>query len=516
MRLGLCQLTSIADRNAYWGVERNRQRELVWVRSSGKREPIVRGHRVHHDKARGITYGVDQDDRPVMTRELDWVPVATNTPTDNAQELTAWWDDDGIRGVKLSMRADPDCVIGPQTGPRSAAIKFDVDERITRIVFTNADTAWGPTLRAIMITTNRQGAVVLGPPARAEAEASEAGAATIGHKETTDQTIDVRDGALCGLFGSVDPDSKRVVSLGFQLRGAQVQQDVIDHLNDNRLYYSQAIWANVDELALTRILASYTYDSARSKPGEGGRNGAVPLGAQLDPIPVAMTGNYLGFRWHFPTEEERKQWMADEGLVEGGRWRQSKVSLATDGVFAEAVLGRSNGAEKLDITRFWDWQTSPIPILPSEIAPVDTGSRARDVAPETGQLAPTAAAIRALPTLPEPTGAAAALQAIAASNLFRDMSGLDATSALLQKGLELAAQSEGKSAEQATKAMQQATEHMQKMSQIAVQAAKDVAPLVLGPAGATAGALANPSLLGALTNLASDGKTPDKPPGPRN
>ena len=208
--------------------------------------------------------------------------------------------------------------------------------------------------------------------------------------------------------------------------------------------------------------------------------------------------------------------MDRNGLAEGGDWESSTMSLATDGVFAEAVLGRSNGAEKLDITRFWDWQTSPIPILPSEIAPVDTASRVRDVAPETGQLAPSAAAIRALGTLPEPTGAAAALQAIAASNLFRDMSGLDATSALLQKGLELAAQSEGKSAEQATKAMQQATEHMQKMSQIAVQAAKDVAPLVLGPAGATAGALANPSLLGALANLAGDGTTPDKPSGPRN
>ena len=53
------------------------------------------------------------------------------------------------------------------------------------------------------------------------------------------------------------------------------------------------------------------------------------------------------------------------------------VPLPSGGVFAEAVLGRSNSAEKLDITRFWNWQDSPIPLPAPDIAAVQAGSRAQ-------------------------------------------------------------------------------------------------------------------------------------------
>ena len=52
-----------------------------------------------------------------------------------------------------------------------------------------------------------------------------------------------------------------------------------------------------------------------------------------------------------------------------------------------AVLGRSNSAEKLEYTRFWNWQDSPIPLQPPEIAPVATGSRATPEDLRPGQLA---------------------------------------------------------------------------------------------------------------------------------
>ena len=133
--------------------------------------------------------------------------------------------------------------------------------------------------------------------------------------------------------------------------------------------------------------------------------------------------------------------------------------------------------------------------------------------PRPRQLAPSAAVIQVPQRLPDPTGAAAGMQAIAAGNLFRDMSGLEATSSLLQKGLELAAENDWRSADQATKAMEEANRHMEKMSQLAVDAAKDVAPLVLGPAG---GVAANASKLGALLNFASatqDGAVTDQTSG---
>jgi hypothetical protein len=454
------------------------------------------------DPQTGRLHVVGASGLPEMSRLVDEVTVGDLPPRSGAERMTAWWDDGGIQAVKLSMRADPDRTIGVPgkmaTDYSTGQLTFEPDERVARIVFTSAVTPAGPVLYGLEITTDRQGPITLGPNRPADAP-------------TTVETVELGSGVLCGLFGTHDPAAGRVLTLGFQIRGPHVLQEIIDHLNDNDLHYSQAIWANADDLTLTRILANHALPGVPARGGKAVES--VPLGARLDPTPVAITGNYLGFRWHFPDEDQRQTWLDDNGLVEGDREDVARtvthVSLATDGVFAEAVLGRSNAAEKLDITRFWDWQASPIPILPSEIAPVDTGSRARDVAAQTGTFAAPTATTHAMATLPDPAGTATVLQAIAAGNLFRDLSGLEVTGSLLQKGLELAATSEGKSAEQATKAMQQASEHLERMSRIAVDAVKEVAPMVLGPAGAAVGAVSDASKLGALLNYTKQaGATP--------
>ena len=54
------------------------------------------------------------------------------------------------------------------------------------------------------------------------------------------------------------------------------------------------------------------------------------------------------------------------------------MPVPSGGVFAEAVLGRFNSAEKLDITRFWNWQDSPIPIQAPDIAAIQAGTRKTD------------------------------------------------------------------------------------------------------------------------------------------
>ena len=39
---------------------------------------------------------------------------------------------------------------------------------------------------------------------------------------------------------------------------------------------------------------------------------------------------------------------------------QSTIALPTRGVLGEAVLGHCSSAEKIDLTRFWNWQDSPV------------------------------------------------------------------------------------------------------------------------------------------------------------
>lgn len=67
------------------------------------------------------------------------------------------------------------------------------------------------------------------------------------------------------------------------------------------------------------------------------------------------------------------------------------VALPTRGVLGEAILGHCASAEKIDLTRFWNWQDSPIPQA-SDIAPVTIGkgnTLASATAPSTlGSVAP--------------------------------------------------------------------------------------------------------------------------------
>src|SRR6266571_438667 len=123
--------------------------------------------------------------------------------------------------------------------------------------------------------------------------------------------------------------------------------------------------------------------------------------------------------------------------------------LASGGTFAEAVLGRSNSAEKLDISRFWNWQDSPIPLQPSDIAAIQTGSRATAEDVKPGQLSTPIINITSPTSLPDPVGTAAVLAAIQNGNMFRNMSGLQATIGLAQAALQATSAGAATAGEQA-------------------------------------------------------------------
>jgi hypothetical protein len=118
-------------------------------------------------------------------------------------------------------------------------------------------------------------------------------------------------------------------------------------------------------------------------------------------------------------------------------------------VFAEAVLGRFNAAEKMDLTRFWNWQDSPIPIVAPEIAPLQAGTRAQSDEIRPGQLSQPVLSIQQPTALPDPAGVTAIINAIQQGNMFRDMSGLAQTAALAQAGVQASAAGATAAGEQA-------------------------------------------------------------------
>src|SRR5688572_31339603 len=97
----------------------------------------------------------------------------------------------------------------------------------------------------------------------------------------------------------------------------------------------------------------------------------------VDPRLLAVTGTHAVFRMLLDTaaraawQEELYEW----GITGPDSRREDLVPLPTGGVFAEAVLGRSNSAEKLDVTRFWNWQDSPPPFAPPAIASLQAGQQ---------------------------------------------------------------------------------------------------------------------------------------------
>lgn len=176
---------------------------------------------------------------------------------------------------------------------------------------------------------------------------------------------------------------------------------------------------------------------------------AVPLTEFVDPNPFAITGNTLVFRMRTPSSAVAKRKLVVETpLKEAAEFvgvlgkflkaelkkRNAKVRdvfLPTSGVFAEALLGRANASEKVDLTRFFNWQDSPIPHLAPAIAQLTAGSRAQ----EPLEVAPTVPAnvlnVVTPAAFPDPTGMAGILAAIQNANIFRDMSKADVLGGVL-------------------------------------------------------------------------------------
>jgi hypothetical protein len=262
----------------------------------------------------------------------------------------------------------------------------------------------------------------------------------------------------------------------FEFTESIADDDLIRHLNDNALYYSQAVWRALDPATIGILLSGYAWTV-------GGQ--AKPLVELVDPRPVAIVANYLVLRMSGDDAKEHAAWLGKKNLKVPSSLREDLVPVPSGGVFAEAVLGRFNSAEKLDITRFWNWQDSPIPIEAPDIAAIQAGSRGEPDDTTPGQLGAPVLNILNSPALPDPQGMGAVLAAIQNGNMFRDMSGLAATIGLAQAGLAGAQQGATAAASQAGQNAAVAAELGAKVAELA---AKIVAAYFTGGASAAVGA----------------------------
>ena len=242
-------------------------------------------------------------------------------------------------------------------------------------------------------------------------------------------------------------------------------QNLETTLNDNKLFFNQAVWLS---LAPSEVLGL-----ARRRNVFKGEK----IYEQIDPKPVAITGNYVAYRWGFSDPAKRlefkKQYVQpyvgdpDQELATV----QANIAVATGGVFGEAVLGSAVSAEKIDLSRFWNWKDSMIPILPTSINPLSAvAPTMQDLSTEPGKLDETSAKLGQLPDLPAPSGFGALAQTLQAK-IFPDMSGQDLLKTLAQATTAAASSSEQNAAQIASSNLKAGLDFMSDMASKALSVA---------------------------------------------
>lgn len=157
----------------------------------------------------------------------------------------------------------------------------------------------------------------------------------------------------------------------------QKMEETFRHVVTETLYYSQVVWNSLtsDELAL--LLDQYNVDMDYSKIADynsSKKKASVPepnvplLNCINVRKPLGFYGNCMLFPFTFPQELAEKLGRTAADIQEqiyryhtnAFRAPMTVVSLPTKGMVGEAVLGQTNVSEVIDLTRFWNWQDSPI------------------------------------------------------------------------------------------------------------------------------------------------------------
>jgi hypothetical protein len=194
-------------------------------------------------------------------------------------------------------------------------------------------------------------------------------------------------------------------------------------LNSAKLFLSQMIWLRMDSYRIYRALEPYTINGK-------------PISRLVDPHPVGIFGNYLAVRWAFGRDNagaaERKKFEGDYLQQDDTSVEKATIALPTSGVFAEAILGRGEAAEVVDLDRFGKWGENQPPILPPNIGDLTSRDRAKTVDLSTGDFANALAALRSSP-LADASHFGPIIDAVTKGDMFRNMGGLDKALVLAEK-----------------------------------------------------------------------------------
>lgn len=221
-------------------------------------------------------------------------------------------------------------------------------------------------------------------------------------------------------------------------------QFLIDELegyfNQRKYYFTRILLNNIENELLTDLFRNLIL----------GRDSIdKPFTDYVNPIPIGISDNYLIFEtkslFSNYADNSHLFWQRIEDMVDTDirKGLEAKITdevfLPTAGVFAEAILGRANGSEYIDLRRFWNWQDSPIPNNAPSINPITMASRDGGIPDNLDPNQPinTLNIMNPAP-FQNPTSLNNALTALQNGNMFRDMSKSEQLASSMQNLSELA------------------------------------------------------------------------------
>ncbi|MFJ5302263.1 IPT/TIG domain-containing protein [Streptomyces sp. NPDC088350] len=152
-------------------------------------------------------------------------------------------------------------------------------------------------------------------------------------------------------------------------------EKVLQHVIPRTVTYSKAVWMSLTPEERVMMLEGYTVGVAGGVEDD---TGSIPLLACVANQVLGFYGNCMVLPFMIPAELVAKRAAVDgvafttatvqEALTRyhttGFAPPVSTIALPTHGVLGEAVLGHCPSAERIDLTRFWNWQDSPADTAP--------------------------------------------------------------------------------------------------------------------------------------------------------
>ena len=220
-------------------------------------------------------------------------------------------------------------------------------------------------------------------------------------------------------------------------------ENTLQHVLRNIVRYSKAVWSALTPEERVMLLEPYLL----SFPGF---TSTVPLLDCIGNEVLGFHGSSMIVPFSIPQSlGDVEGWGQTTGEMEDALLhfhrqsapnQMSHASLPTRGVLGEAMLGHCASGEKIDLTRFWNWQDSPTEAAPT-IAPVTVGGSqvpalaGAQVGSQLGSMLPSLINNNVAPAVQAPNSglALALISALAAvKGLDPSLTGADKLAGLLQ------------------------------------------------------------------------------------